>query len=65
MVQYFNMPSKKRAGKKEATVDSALQALEQTKITARTATGEWATTPKSRDIQISNIRHLDKLHICI
>lgn len=51
------MPSKKRAGKgaKEATVDEAMEALEKTKITARTATGEWAATPKSRDIHISDI----------
>jgi hypothetical protein len=48
------MPSKKRSGKgKEATVDDAMDALEQTKITARTATGEWATTPKSRDVHVS------------
>lgn len=48
------MPSKRRAGKKEATVDEALEALEKTKINARTATGEWAASPKSRDIHITS-----------
>lgn len=47
------MPAKRRAGKnKEATVEEAMDALEKTKINARTATGEWATTPKSRDIHV-------------
>jgi hypothetical protein len=48
------MPSKKKAAKgKDVSVDDAITALEKTKITARTATGEWATTPKSRDVHIS------------
>ncbi len=53
------MPSKKRQSKasknndKEATVDDAIAALEKTKISARTATGEWAAAPKSRDIHVS------------
>jgi len=52
------MPSKKRQakepkGKKDA-VDEAMQKLEKSKINARTATGEWAATPKSRDIHITS-----------
>lgn len=47
------MPSKRDRKKgKEATVEDALEALEKTKISARTATGEWAAGPKSRDIKI-------------
>jgi len=48
------MPSKKRAGKKEAGVNEAIEALEKTKVTARTATGEWAASPTSRDIHITS-----------
>lgn len=52
------MPSKKKNTKeqkgKAATVDDALAALEKTKIHARTATGEWAASPKSRDIHITS-----------
>jgi len=48
------MPAKRRQKGKEATVEDALEALEKTKISARTATGEWAATPKSRDIKITS-----------
>jgi ATP-binding cassette subfamily F protein 2 len=48
------MPSKKERKGKAVSVDDALDALEKTKITARTATGEWAATPKSRDIHITS-----------
>jgi ATP-binding cassette subfamily F protein 2 len=49
------MPAKKRAGKnKEVSTEEAIEALEKTKISARTATGEWAATPKSRDIHITS-----------
>jgi len=47
------MPSKRKE-KKQATVEDALEALEKTKISSRTATGEWAATPKSRDIHITS-----------
>jgi len=48
------MPAKRRTKGKEATVDDAIEALEKTKIDARTATGEWAATAKSRDIKITS-----------
>lgn len=48
------MPSKKKGTKKESTVEEAMEAMEQTKINARTATGQWAATPKSRDIHVYN-----------
>jgi len=52
------MPSKKKQGKeqkgKAPTVEDAIEALEKTKISARTATGEWAASPKSRDIHITS-----------
>jgi len=48
------MPSKRKNKGKEATVEDALEALEQTKISSRTATGEWAASPKSRDIHITS-----------
>lgn len=47
------MPSKRKQ-KKEVTVEDAIEALEKNKINARTATGEWAATPKSRDIHITS-----------
>eukprot|EP01110_Echinostelium_bisporum_P004639 TRINITY_DN2141_c0_g1_i1.p1 TRINITY_DN2141_c0_g1~~TRINITY_DN2141_c0_g1_i1.p1 ORF type:complete len:575 (-),score=222.51 TRINITY_DN2141_c0_g1_i1:62-1786(-) len=48
------MPSKRKQAKnaKDVSVEDAVAALEQTKIAHRTATGEWAAIPKSRDIQI-------------
>jgi ATP-binding cassette subfamily F protein 2 len=48
------MPSKKKASKKEATVEEVLDALEKTKVSNRSATGEWATSSKSRDIHITS-----------
>lgn len=52
------MPSKKKQTKeakgKAATVDDAMEALEKTKTAARSATGEWAASPKSRDIHITS-----------
>lgn len=47
------MPAKKKAAKK-ATVDEVIADLEKAKVTARNATGEWAATPKSRDIHITS-----------
>lgn len=46
------MPSKRKQAK-NATVEDAIEALEKNKIGARTATGEWAATPKSRDMHVS------------
>lgn len=49
------MPSKKKGSKtKETTVEDALEALEKTKISNRSGTGEWAASPKSRDIHITS-----------
>jgi len=56
------MPSKKKQASKgkapssssAPSIDSTLDAFEKAKISARTATGEWAATPKSRDIHITS-----------
>jgi ATP-binding cassette subfamily F protein 2 len=44
----------RKQNKREATVEDAIEALEKNKINARTATGEWAATPKSKDIHITS-----------
>jgi len=52
------MPSKKKNSKGKVaeapSVDEVIAQIEKTKVHARTATGEWATTPKSRDVHITS-----------
>jgi len=52
------MPSKKKNSKGKVaeapSVDEVIAQIEKTKVNARTATGEWAATPKSRDVHITS-----------